>query len=144
MGLCYSRDPKNFQNSEVRLINIKELAQPEPELDYERICHFLTLVAKDAILGHRFKDIVPDRVDEVATRMCTLLNQAFKYEKIYSPVNDFCVEIMKGASETEVDRFFDIFVNECFSGNLDPSSVQARVINSKKKSITNGELDPNA
>jgi len=140
MGVCYSSD-SNFRKSKVQLIKIKELAHSEPELEYEAICRFLALVAKDPIVGHRFKDIVPNRVDEVATRMCTLLNQAFKYDKLYSPENDFCVEIMKGASEVEVDRFFDLFINECFS-NLDPSSVQARVLNSKKQSIIDVMLDP--
>jgi len=136
MGACL-----NCNDGESKaLIRVGVAKSNIPELNYDQVVRFLTKAKDDSIIGVRFQTIKPSRMLEIARRICTLLNYAFKHDTI-RPFKDILYShTMMKLTKEEVDRFFKLFIEEFYSVTMNPVSVQGRVLQRIKVSLLRGSV----
>jgi len=113
-----------------------------PLIEYEDVRRCLEKASTDPILGHHFNKIKDDRLSQVADRICSLLDYAFKYDRIYPFVGLFKYHSAMKLNQEEVDAFFDLLVSECFTqkGKKGLIPIQSRVLSRIKTLILHGNM----
>jgi len=111
-------------------------------MDIEDVKRCLQKAKTDAKLGYHFSSINDNRMSQMANRICSLLDYAFKYDRLYPFIGLFKYHTMMKLSQEEVDAFFDLLVNECFVGKGKNGLMpcQAKVLNRIKTLILHGSL----
>jgi len=113
-----------------------------PLIKYADVRRCLEKARTDPILEHHFNKIEHDRLSQVADRICSLLDYAFKYDRIYPFVGLFKYHANMKLNQEEVDAFFDLLVSECFTrkGKKGLIPTQSRVLSRIKTLILNGNM----
>jgi len=110
-------------------------------MEFEDVKRCLEKARKDPKIGH-FCSMNDKRISQVAKQICSLLDYAFKHDRLYPFVGLFKYHTKMKLSQEEVDAFFDLLVNECFVGwrknGLMP--CQAKVLNRIKTLILHGSM----
>jgi len=111
-------------------------------MEFEDVKRCLQKARTDPKLGYHFRSINDNRMSQMANRICSLLDYAFKYDRLYPFVGVFKYHTKMKLSQEEVDAFFDLLVNECFVGKGKNGLLpcQARVLNRIKTVILHGGL----
>jgi len=110
-------------------------------MEFEDVKRCLQKARTDPKIGH-FCSINDKRISQMANQICTLLDYAFKYDRLYPFVGLFKYHTIMKLSQEEVDAFFDLLVNECFVGKGKNGLMpcQAKVLNRIKTLILHGSL----
>jgi len=111
-------------------------------MEFEDVKRCLQKARTDPKLGSHFRSINDKRMSQMANRICSLLDYAFKYDRLYPFIGLFKYHTMMKLSQEEVDAFFDLLVNECFVGKGKNGLMpcQAKVLNRMKTLIVHGSL----
>jgi len=124
------------------LFSTSEIEGFIPSLASADVMRCLEKAAADPVLGHHFRNIERDRMSQIADRICSLLDYAFKNDRIYPFIGLFKCHSTMNLNQEEVDAFFALLVSECFrrkgKGGLMP--IQQRVLNRIKTLILHGSL----
>jgi len=77
-------------------------------LEFEDVKRCLQKARTDPKLGYHFRSINDNRMSQMANRICTLLDYAFKYDRLYPFVGLFKYHTIMKLSQEEVagGRFF--------------------------------------
>merc|ERR550534_216327 len=81
-------------------------------------------------------------MSQVADRICSLLDYAFKNDRVYPFIGLFKYHSTMKLNQEEVDAFFALLVSECFTrkGKEGLMPIQQRVLNRIKTLILHGNL----
>jgi len=111
-------------------------------MEFDDVMRCLQRARTDPKIGYHFCSINDTRISQMANRICSLVDYAFKYDRLYPFVGLFKYRTIMKLSQEEVDAFFDLLVDECFVGKgknwLMP--CQAKVLNRIKTLTLHGSL----
>jgi len=126
MGACAGSD-KNQSVVQIRRTLTETGVNNVPELQVEKVWTFLKKCKCDPVIGLRFKNVGRSRMEEMAKRISTMLDYAFKNDTIY-PFEDLLkMHSMMAISKKELDTFCDLFLEECVVTGS--TSVQVKILN---------------
>jgi hypothetical protein len=113
-----------------------------PLIAYGDVRRCLEKAKTDPILGHHFNKIEHARISQMADRICSLLDYAFKNDRIYPFIGLFKHHSTMKLNQEEVDAFFALLVSECLTrkGKEGLMPIQQRVLNRIKTLILHGSL----
>jgi len=111
-------------------------------MEFEDVKRCLQKARTDPKLGYHFRSINDKSISQMANRICSLLDYAFKYNRLYPFDGIFKYHTIMKLSQEEVDAFFDLLANECFGGKGKNGLMpcQAKMLNRLKTLILHGSL----
>jgi len=138
MGDCLSCDEREIIPRDPDYDEENSSRASPRELQCEEIRRFLVKAQDDADIGKYFSKLNSYKIEELSSRICVMLNYAFKHQTL-TPFEDVLhMHTTMGITEKDVEVFIDLLRDECFHIHARETSAQRKIFKRMKLLIVHG------